>query len=90
MTQYNTLNIKLSNSELNKFKSGTNNGTELTLKISLNFVGDSNDKNNFPHKLLSSNTQFSKLGKSFANGSSINIKLLKTQLRKILGKLLGP
>ena len=90
MTQYNTLNIKLSNSELNKFKSGINNGTELTLKISLNFVGDSNDKNDFPHKLLSSNTQFSKLGKSFANGSSINIKLLKTQLRKILGRLLGP
>ena len=90
MTQYNTLNIKLSNSEINKFKSGINNGTELTLKISLNFVGDSNDKNDFPHKLLSSNTQFSKLGKSFANGSSINIKLLKTQLRKILGRLLGP
>ena len=60
------------------------------MKISLNFVGDSNDKNDFPHKLLSSNTQFSKLGKSFANGSSINIKLLKTQLRKILGRLLGP
>ena len=33
MTQYNTLNTKLSNSELNKLKSGTTNGTEVTLKV---------------------------------------------------------
>ena len=45
MTQYNTLNVKLSNSELNKLKSGIKNGTEVTLKISSNVVGDSNDQN---------------------------------------------
>ena len=33
MTQYNTLNIKLSNSQLNELKLGINNGTEVTLKI---------------------------------------------------------
>ena len=49
MTQYNTLNVKLSNQQLNKLKSGIKNGTELTLKSS-NIVGDSNDENNFLHK----------------------------------------
>ena len=65
-------------------------------KISSNVVGDSNDENNFPHKLLLTNTQVSKLRKAFANNSSANIKLSKTQLHKIgqsggfLGRLLGP
>ena len=96
MTQYNILNVKLSNSQLNKLKSGIQNGTEVTLKISSNIVGDSNNENNFPHKLLLTNTQVSKLRKAFANGSSTNIKLPKTQLHRIgqsggfLGRLLGP
>ena len=51
MIQYNTLNVKLSNSQLNKLKLGIKNGTEETLKISSNPVGDSNDENNFSHKL---------------------------------------
>ena len=95
MTQYNTLNIKLSNSQLNKLKSGIKNDTEVTLKISSNVVGDSNDEHNFSWKLLT-NTQVSKLHKAFANNSSANIKLSKTQLHKIgqsggfLGRLLGP
>ena len=58
MTQYNTLNVKLSNLQLNRLKYGMKNGTEVTLKISLNVVGESNDENNFPHKLLLTNTQF--------------------------------
>ena len=33
MSQYNTLNLKLSNSELNKFKLGIKNGTKVTLKL---------------------------------------------------------
>ena len=56
MTQYNTLNVKWSNSQLNKLKSGIKNRTEVTLKISLNVIGDSNDENKFPHKLLLSST----------------------------------
>ena len=31
MTQYNALNGKLSNSQLNEWKSGTKDGTEVTL-----------------------------------------------------------
>ena len=96
MIQYNILNVKLSNSQLNKSKSRIKNGAEVTLKISSNVVGDSNDENTFLHKLLLTNTQVSKLGKVFANGSSANIKLSKTQLHKIgqtggfLGRPLGP
>ena len=46
MAQYITLNLKLSNSQLNKLKSGIKNGTEVVLKISSNFAHDSNDENN--------------------------------------------
>ena len=87
MTQYNTLNVKLSNSQLNKLKSGIKNNTEVTFrqifkKISSNVFGNSNGENNFPHRLLLTNTQVSKLCKAFANGSPANIKLSKTQLHK--------
>ena len=57
-------------------------------------IGD--NENNFPHKLLSSNRKVLNLGKAFANNSSPNIKLSKTQLSKMiqsggfLSRLLGP
>ena len=94
MTQHNTLNVKLTNLKLNKWKSAIKYGTEVTLKISSNVVGDSNDENNFPHKFLLTNTQVLRFQKIFANNSSANIKLSKTQLHKIgqsgfLGRLLG-
>ena len=43
MTQYNTLNVKLSNSKFDKLTLGIKNGTEVTLKISPNVAGDSNN-----------------------------------------------
>ena len=43
--------------------------------LSLNVVSNSNDKTNFSHKLLSTNTQVSKIHKAFANGSTANIKI---------------
>ena len=69
MTQCNTLKVKFSNSQLNKCKSGTRNGTEIFLKLSSNVVVDSNDDNNFPPKLLLTITQISKLRQAFANTS---------------------
>ena len=96
MTHYNTLNVKLSNSKLNKLKSGVKHGTEVTLKLLSNVVGNSNDENIFPHKLLLTNTQAPKLRKAFANNFSANIELSKTQLHKIghkggiLGRFHGP
>ena len=83
MAQYNILNVKFSNLQINKLKLGIKNGTEVTLKVSSNVVGDSNDENNFSHKLLLSNTQILRIRKVFANNSSANIKLSKTQLHKI-------
>ena len=52
MTQCNTLNVKMSNSKLYKLKSGINNGIEVTLKLSSNVIGNSNEDINFSHKLL--------------------------------------
>ena len=69
------------------------NETEVT---SSNIVGDSNNENNFLHKLLLTNTQVSKISKAFSNSLSANIKFSKAQLHKIvqsggfLGRLLGP
>ena len=94
MTQYNSLNVKLSNSELNKLKSAIKNESELVLRLSTNMVGD--NETNFPHKLLLFNRQVSNLRIVFANKSSTNIKLSKTQISSMmqsggfLGRLLGP
>ena len=52
MTQYNTLNVKLSNSQLNKLKSGIKTGTEVTLNPSSNLIRNSNDETNFSHKII--------------------------------------
>ena len=64
-------------------KSATKKGRQVTLNLSSNIIGDSNDENNFPHKLLLTNAQVLRLRKAFANNSSANIKLSKTQLHKI-------
>ena len=80
MTQYNSLNVKLSNSQLNKLKSAIKNETDVVLRLSSNMIGD--NENSFPHKLLLTNTQVSNLCKVFANNSSANIKLSKTNYRQ--------
>ena len=83
MAPYNTLNVKLSNSQLNNLKSAIKNGTVVTLNLSSNIMNDSNDKNNRLHKLLLTNTQYARLCKAFANKYLANIKITKTQLHKI-------
>ena len=55
MAQYNSLNVKLSNSQLNKLKSSIKNETDVVLRISSNMVGNSNDNTNFPNELLLTN-----------------------------------
>ena len=94
MTQCISLNVKLSNSQLDRLKSSIENETEAVLRLSSNIIGD--DETNFPHKLLLTNGQVSNLRKSFADKSSTNIKLSKTQISKriqtggLLGRLLVP
>ena len=96
MTQYNSLNIKLSNSQLNKLKSAIKNELEVVLRLSPSMIGDSNDEANFLHELLLTDRQVSSIRKAFSNNSSADIKFSKTQLSKMiqsggfLGKLLGP
>ena len=65
MAQYDTLYVKLSNSQLNKLKSAIKNGTKVTLNLSSNLIRNSKDKTNFPHKLLLTDTQVSKICKVF-------------------------
>ena len=95
MTQYNSLNVKLSNSQLNKLKSSIKNETDAVLRISSNMVGNSNDDTNFPHELLLTNRQVENIRKVFTKNTSIDIKLSKTQLSKMiqsggfLGRILG-
>ena len=94
MTLYNILNVKLSNSQLNKVNSALKNENEVVLRLSSNMIGD--NVINFPHKLLLTNKQVASLGKAIANYLSTDIKLTKNQVSKIiksggfLGRLLGP
>ena len=94
MTQYNSLNVKLSNSQLNKLKSAIAKESEVVLRLLSNMIGD--NESNFPHKLLLTNRKVANLRKAFANYLSTDIKLSKTQLSKMiqsggfLGRLLGP
>ena len=80
MTQYNSLNVKLSNSQLNKLKSSIKDETDVVLRISSSMVGNSNDNTNFPHELLLTNRQVANTRKAFAKNTSTGIKLSKTQL----------
>ena len=52
MTRYNEVNRKLSNSQVDDLKSKTKNETGITLRLSSNMIGNSNDEASFPHKLL--------------------------------------
>ena len=52
MAQYNTLNVRLSNSQLNKLKLAIKNETEVVLRLSSNIIGDSDDKTNFPGVII--------------------------------------
>ena len=84
MTQYNRLNVKLSNSQLNKLKSGIKNETEAVLRLSRNMIGDFNDEANFQHELSLTDRQVSSIRKAFANNSSVDIKFSMTQLSKMI------
>ena len=63
MTKCNSLNVELSNLQLNKLKSAIKNETEVVLRLSSNIICNSDDENN----------------KDFANNLSANIKLSRTQ-----------
>ena len=53
MVEYNTVNVKLSDSQLNKLKSAVKNKRETTLRMKIRMFNG----NNLPHELLLTTTQ---------------------------------
>ena len=73
MTQYDTLNVKLSNSQLNKLKSGIKNGSQVTLNISSKIKSFKAFANVSSNSIKFSKTQLSKI----------------VQVGRFIGRLLG-
>ena len=95
MIQYNSLNVKLSNSELNKLKSAIKNETDAVLRLSSNMIGNSDDEISFPHKLLLTDRQVANLRKALTTHQLVLNCQKQDYLRLIqyggfLGRLLGP
>ena len=96
MVEYSKVNVKLSNSQLNKLKSAPKNQTGVTLRINIKmFYGKS-----LPHELLLTTRQTTDLRNAIENDMSTDIKLSEAQISKIiqlarflgslLSKLAGP
>ena len=84
MAHYNSLNVKLSYSQLNKLKSAIKNKGEVVLRLSWDMISNSDFEANFRHKLLLTNRKVTNLCKVVANNSSTDITLSKTQLSKMI------
>ena len=92
MVEYNTVNVKLPNSQLNKLKSAVKNKQETTLRMNAKMF----NSDNVPHELLLKTRQTTKLRNAIENNLQSDKKLSKAQISKIiqsggfLGKILGP
>ena len=84
MTQFKTLKVRLSSSQLNKLKSRMKSGTEITLNLSSNWIGNSNDDISSPHLLQLSDTPVPRICNFFSNCSSANTKFSRTQLPNMI------
>ena len=82
MTQYNKLNTKLSNSQLNKLKSAIKNETDAVIRLSPNMIGNSNDETNFPHELLVTDRQDSSICKAFSNNYRLILNFQRLSYQK--------
>ena len=80
MDEYFKVNVKLSNSQLNKLKTAAKNQTEVTLRMNIKMFNG----NNLPHELLLTTSQKTKLRNVFGNNVSIDIKLSKAQVSKVI------
>ena len=89
--EYNRVNAKLSNYQLNKLKPAVKNRQGTILRMNTRMFST----NNLPHELLLTTRQTTKLRNAIENNMSTDIKLSKAQISKIiqsggvLGKLLG-
>ena len=92
MVEHNTVNAKLSDSQVNKLKSAVKNKQGTTSRMNARIVNG----NNLPHELFLTQRQKTKLRNNIENNLQAGIKLSKARISKImqsgefLGKLLGP
>ena len=92
MVEYNTVNVKLSNSQLNKLKNDVKNKPGTTLRMNVKMFNG----NNLDHELFLTTRKTTKLRNAIENSMSTDIKLSKDQISKIiqsggfLGKILSP
>ena len=75
MTQYNSLNVKLSKSQLNKLKSAIKNETDVVLRLSLNMIDKSDNETSFPHTLAAASAADAGIHKKIL-GSGYNTTLI--------------
>ena len=96
MVRYNKVNVKLSDSQLNKLKTPVKDQTGTILRMKIKMFNE----NNLPHELLLRTIQTTKLTNAIENNISADIKLSKAQISRIiqsggflgslLSKLAGP
>ena len=96
MVEYSKVNVKLSDTQLQKLKTAVKNKTGPTLRMSLKMLNG----NYLPHQLLLTKRQKAKLRNVFNNIMSTDLRLSKDQVFKIirsggflgslLSKLAGP
>ena len=80
MVEYNKVNVKLSDSQLNKLKTAAKNQTGVTLRINIKMFNG----NNLHYELLLTTRQSTKLRNAIENNLSTDIKLSKTQISKVI------
>ena len=80
MVEYNTVNVKLSNSQLNKLKSAVKHKQGINLRINARMFNE----NNLPHELLLTTRQTTKLRNAIENNFQTDIKLPRAQISKII------
>ena len=87
MVEYNKVNVKLSDSQLNKLKNSVKDQTEATLRMNVRMFNG----NNLPHELLLTTRQTTKSTNAIKNNMSTDIKLSRAQISKIIqhGGFLG-
>ena len=81
MVEYNKVNVKLSDTQLEKLKNAVKNETGTTLRTNLKMFNG----NNFPHELLLTIKQKAKVKNAFNNNNiSTDLKISRAQVSKII------
>ena len=91
MVEYSKINCKLTNVQLNKLKKSVKSNEGATFRLDIKFF----NKDELPHELLLTTRQNTKLRNAINNSLATDIKLSKSQIKKLiqsggfLGKLLS-